>query len=69
MRLCKPLLAEAALPVVKMKENDAEQALREIEIKIASLPRGYLTVKKINGKSRHYIQWSEGGKKKKQIRQ
>ena len=47
-----------------MKENDAEQALREIEIKIASLPRGYLTVKKINGKSRHYIQWSEGGKKK-----
>lgn len=47
-----------------MKENEIEEALQEIERQIVSLPKGYLTVKKIYGKPRHYLQWNEGKKKK-----
>lgn len=33
-----------------------------IEQKIASLPRGYITVKNINGRKYQYLQWKEEGK-------
>ncbi len=35
---------------------------RSLEEKIAALPKGYLSRKKINGKERFYLQWREGGK-------
>lgn len=34
----------------------------EIQEKIDSLPKGYISNKAINGRIRHYLQWVEGGK-------
>ena len=35
----------------------------EIKNQIKDLPNGYLTKKVISGKTYHYLQWSENGKK------
>ena len=46
-----------------------EERIRELERAISELPRGYISVKNINGKQRHYLQWREGSKiKSKYIR-
>ena len=34
----------------------------EIEKKLSELPEGYVTHRKINGKTYHYRQWTEGGR-------
>lgn len=34
----------------------------ELQKRISSLPKGYISNKKIQGKVRHYLQWSENGK-------
>lgn len=36
--------------------------IKKLEEKIAKLPKGYISYKKINGKERHYLQWVENGK-------
>ncbi len=41
-----------------------EERIRELERAISELPRGYISVKNINGKQRHYLQWREGPKVK-----
>ena len=38
--------------------------IRELEERIAKLPRGCISNKKINGRVRHYLQWTEEGKTK-----
>ena len=51
-----------------MKEGidmlSAENKIRELENEIATLPVGYISNKKINGKIQQYLQWTENGKKK-----
>ena len=39
-----------------------EERIRELERMISELPKGYISVKNINGKQRHYLQWREGSK-------
>ena len=39
-----------------------EERIRELERAISELPKGYISVKNINGKQRHYLQWREGSK-------
>lgn len=39
-----------------------EERIRELERAVSELPRGYISVKNINGKPRHYLQWREGSK-------
>ena len=39
-----------------------EERVRELERMISELPRGYISVKNVNGKQRHYLQWREGSK-------
>ena len=34
-------------------------SIYELENEIALLPKGYISNKKIGGKVRHYLQWSE----------
>ena len=41
-------------------------SIYELENEIALLPKGYISNKKIGGKVRHYLQWSENGKTKSQ---
>lgn len=50
--------------VVDMK--NIEKKIRELENEIATLPVGYISNKKINGKMQQYLQWTENGKKKSQ---
>ena len=38
--------------------------IRVLEEQIAKLPRGCISNKKINGRVRHYLQWTEEGKTK-----
>lgn len=45
-----------------MSENS--RRIAEIEEKIATLPQGNVTYKKINGKEQPYLQWTEKGKSK-----
>ena len=40
-----------------------EERIRELETAIAALPVGYISKKKINGKIKRYLQWTEDGKK------
>ena len=47
-----------------MENEELEKALLEIEKEIASLPKGYISTKKINGKEQCYQQWWAGKKKK-----
>lgn len=53
-----------------MKEGldmkNIEKKIRELENEIATLPVGYISNKKINGKMQQYLQWTENGKKKSQ---
>ncbi len=44
--------------------QSAENKIRELENEIATLPVGYISNKKINGKIQQYLQWTENGKKK-----
>ena len=46
-----------------MSKTDLEIQYEQIQEKIDSLPKGYLSKKKINGKERIYRQWNENGKK------
>lgn len=46
-----------------MSKADLEIQYEQIQEKIDSLPKGYLSKKKINGKERIYRQWNENGKK------
>ena len=39
-----------------------EERIHELERAISELPRGYISVKNINGRQRHYLQWREGPK-------
>ena len=54
----------------RMKEGvdmkNIEKKIRELENEIATLPVGYISNKKINGKMQQYLQWTENGKKKSQ---
>ena len=54
-----------------MKEGvdmkNIEKKIRELENEIATLPVGYISNKKINGKMQQYLQWTENGKEKKSI--
>lgn len=45
-----------------MSKTDLEIQYEQIQEKIDSLPKGYLSKKKINGKERIYRQWNENGK-------
>ena len=42
--------------------TDTYGLMAQIEERIAALPAGYISKKKINGKVRHYLQWKENGK-------
>ena len=46
--------------------KNIEKKIRELENEIATLPVGYISNKKINGKMQQYLQWTENGKKKSQ---
>ena len=46
--------------------TDTYGLMAQIEERIAALPAGYISKKKINGKVRHYLQWKENGKVKSQ---
>lgn len=41
-------------------------AIWEIEERLSSLPRGYISQKRIGEKTRYYLQWKENGKVKSQ---
>ena len=41
-------------------------AIWEIEERLSTLPRGYISQKRIGGKTRYYLQWKENGKVKSQ---
>lgn len=43
---------------------ELESELSQIRQEISELPAGYISKKNINGKTRYYLQWTEGGKKK-----
>lgn len=45
-------------------EEKLESELSNITKKIEELPSGYISKKTINGKTKHYLQWTEDGKKK-----
>lgn len=47
--------------VIGMAVNDRIKVLQE---EISQLPKGYISQKIIQGKTRYYLQWSENGKKK-----
>ena len=47
-----------------MNNQENQNELLQVQKEIAELPAGYISKKIINGKTRYYLQWSEGGKKK-----
>ena len=47
-----------------MNNQEIQNELLQVQKEIAELPAGYISKKIINGKTRYYLQWSEGGKKK-----
>ncbi len=47
-----------------MNNQEIQKELLEVQKEIEQLPRGYISKKNINGKTRYYLQWSESGKKK-----
>ena len=49
-----------------MNNQEIQSELLQVQKEIAELPAGYISKKKINGKTRYYLQWTEGGKKKSQ---
>lgn len=48
---------------------DILNRIMELENEILALPQGSVNIKKINGKEQPYLQWTENGKKQKQIYQ
>ena len=46
-----------------MDQDNLLTRVREIERQIAALPRGSLTVKKVNGREYHYHRWTENKKR------
>lgn len=47
-----------------MNSQEIQNELAQIRQEIATLPKGYVSEKTINGKTRYYLQWTEEGKKK-----
>lgn len=47
-----------------MNSQEIQNELAQIRQEIAILPKGYVSEKTINGKTRYYLQWTEEGKKK-----
>ena len=47
-----------------MNNQEIQNELLQVQKEIAELPAGYISKKNINGKTRYYLQWTEGGKKK-----
>ena len=47
-----------------MNNQENQNELLQVQKEIAELPAGYISKKNINGKTRYYLQWTEGGKKK-----
>lgn len=47
-----------------MNNQEIQNELLQVQKEIAELPSGYISKKNINGKTRYYLQWTEGGKKK-----
>ena len=52
------------LTEITMNNQENQNELLQVQKEIAELPAGYISKKNINGKTRYYLQWSEGGKKK-----
>ena len=46
-----------------MKENELTERIAELEKLISELPKGSISVKRINGKEQPYLQWTENGKR------
>lgn len=47
-----------------MDNKELENELATIRKEISDLPIGYISKKRINGKIKQYLQWTENGKKK-----
>ena len=47
-----------------MNNQEIQNELLQVQKEIGELPAGYISKKNINGKTRYYLQWTEGGKKK-----
>ena len=52
------------LTEITMNNQENQNELLQVQKEIAELPAGYISKKNINGKTRYYLQWTEGGKKK-----
>ncbi len=46
-----------------MNNQEIQNELLQVRKEIEELPKGYISKKNINGKTRYYLQWNENGKK------
>lgn len=46
-----------------MNNQEIQNELLQVRKEIEELPKGYISKKNINGRTRYYLQWNENGKK------
>ena len=50
-----------------MNNQENQNELLQVQKEIAELPAGYISKKNINGKTRYYLQWTEGRSEERRV--